>query len=68
MSPFLSREPEPGEYTALAARLAMRENSLAVAVHRLRQQYREAVRHEVAAGLTDNTLIEEELRHLAACL
>jgi RNA polymerase sigma-70 factor (ECF subfamily) len=68
LSPFLSREPEPGEYTALAAQLAMRENSLAVAVYRMRQQYREAVRHEVAAGLADNALIEEELRHLAACL
>jgi RNA polymerase sigma-70 factor (ECF subfamily) len=68
LSPFLSREPELGEYTHLANKLQMRENTLAVTVHRLRQQYRDAVRAEVAAGLTDNALIEEELRHLAACL
>jgi hypothetical protein len=46
----------------------MRENTLAVTVHRLRQQYRDAVRAEVAAGLTETAMIEEELRHLAACL
>jgi len=68
LSPFLSREPEPGEYAALATTLAMRENSVAVAVHRLRQQYRDAVRHEVAAGLADPALIEDELRHLAESL
>jgi RNA polymerase sigma-70 factor (ECF subfamily) len=68
LSPFLSREPELGEYATLSKTLQMRENTLAVTVHRLRQQYRDAVRAEVAAGLTDNALIEEELRHLAACL
>jgi RNA polymerase sigma factor (sigma-70 family) len=68
LSPFLSREPELGEYAMLSETLQMRENTLAVTVHRLRQQYREAVRAEVAAGLTDTAMIEEELRHLAACL
>ncbi len=68
LSPFLSRQPESGEYAALAATLGMRENSLSVAVHRLRQQYRDAVRHEVAAGLSDPRLIDEELRHLADSL
>lgn len=68
LSPFLSREPEPGEYAALATTLAMRENSIAVAVHRLRQQYRDAVRSEVAAGMRDGRLIEEELKHLTECL
>lgn len=68
LSPFLSREPEAGEYKVLAAKLLMRENTLAVTIHRLRQQYREAVRAEVAVGLTDPARIEEELRHLAASL
>jgi RNA polymerase sigma-70 factor (ECF subfamily) len=68
LSPFLSREPVAGEYASLAGRLHLRENTLAVAIHRLRVQYREAVRSEVAAGLTDPAMIEDELRHLAACL
>ena len=68
LSPFLSREPEAGEYAAVAQKLQIRENTLAVTVHRLRQLYREAVRAEVATGITDPAMIEEELRHLAACL
>jgi len=68
LSPFLSREPGPGEYAALCAVTQMRENAMAVAVHRLRNQYREAVRNEVAAGLSDPALINEELRHLAESL
>jgi RNA polymerase sigma factor (sigma-70 family) len=68
LSPFLSREQELGEYAALAKKLGMKENALAVTIHRLRQTYREAVRDEVAAGLTDAAMIEDELKHLAACL
>lgn len=68
LSPFLSREPEPGEYAALATKLGMRENALAVAIHRLRQQYRDAVRDEVSAGLSHPEMIEDELKHLASCL
>jgi RNA polymerase sigma-70 factor (ECF subfamily) len=68
LSPFLSREPETGEYAAVAQKLQMRENTLAVTIHRLRNLYREAVRTEVAAGLTDPSRIEDELRHLAASL
>lgn len=68
LSPFLSRDPAEGEYAALSKTLSIRENSVAVAVHRLRAQYRKMVRDEVAAGLRDPALIEEELRHLAASL
>lgn len=68
LAPFLSREPEAGEYEATAAALGSNSRSLAVAVHRLRAQYRAMVRAEVAAGLNDPTRIDEELRHLAAAL
>jgi RNA polymerase sigma-70 factor (ECF subfamily) len=68
LSPFLTREPEPGEYTAVAQKLQIRENTLAVTIHRLRQLYRDAVRAEVSVGLRDPAMIEDELRHLARCL
>lgn len=68
LGPFLSREPEAGEYAALAARLGLRENTLAVTIHRLRRQYRDAVRAEVAAALPHPGQIDDELKHLAACL
>jgi len=68
LSPFLSREPQPAEYAAIATVMQIRENSVAVAVHRLRHEYRNMVRDEVAAGLSDPALIDEEMRHLAAAL
>ena len=68
LSPFLSREPQASEYAEVAKVMQIRENSVAVAVHRLRQQYRQVVRCEVAAGLNDPALVDEELRHLAASL
>ena len=68
LSPFLSREPELGEYAAVCEALRMRENAVAVAVHRLRQRYRQTVRSEVAAGLVDASRLDEELQHLADSL
>lgn len=68
LNPFLTREPEEGEYAGLAPKLQMRKNSIAVAVHRLRQEYRNAVRAQVAAGLTDSERIQDEMRYLAQCL
>lgn len=68
LSPFLSREPAPGEYAAAAATLLLSPGAVAVAVHRLRAQFRDLVRDEVAAGLHDPARVEEELRHLAAAL
>lgn len=68
LAPFLSREPADGEYDTVAATLGMNIRAVAVAVHRLRAQYRATVRAEVAAGINDPTRIDEELRHLAAAL
>jgi DNA-directed RNA polymerase specialized sigma24 family protein len=64
LKPFLSGEAVPGEYTALAGTLQMTPNSVAVAVHRLRQSYREAVRDEIAQTVSGPEELEEELRHL----
>ena len=68
LSPFLSRQPEPGEYEAASETLGLKQRAIIVAVHRLRADYRAMVREEVAAGLTDRTRIDEELAHLARSL
>ena len=68
LAPFLSREPEAGDYDLVASGLHSNAKSVAVAVHRLRAQYREMVRAEVAAGLNDPARIDEELGYLAAAL
>jgi len=68
LSPFLSREPEPGDYEAASRTLGILPRSVAVAVHRMRQDFRAMVKEEVAAGLKDPTMVQEEMRALAAAL
>jgi RNA polymerase sigma-70 factor (ECF subfamily) len=51
-------------YTELAARLKLSEGALRVAVHRLRQRYRELLRAEIAHTVADAGEVEEELRYL----
>ena len=65
---FLAREPQPGEYEKLAPQIGASANAIGVAVHRLRQQYREALREELGAGQLPAAQVEEELLHLADAL
>jgi DNA-directed RNA polymerase specialized sigma24 family protein len=51
-------------YHALAARLEMSEAAVKMAVHRLRQRYREAIRSEIACTVADPSEIEDELREV----
>jgi hypothetical protein len=53
-------KPEP----ELRARLGVSEGALRVAVHRLRQRYRELLRAEVAETVAGPNEVEEELRYL----
>ncbi|MCW1885395.1 sigma-70 family RNA polymerase sigma factor [Luteolibacter flavescens] len=68
LGPFLSREPGAGDYETAGARLGIQPRSVAVAVHRLRADFRAMVREEVAAGLRDEEMVDEEMRALAAAL
>jgi len=52
----------------IAERLGLSENAVAVAVHRLRQRYRELLREEVAQTVADPAEVDEEMRHLRAAL
>jgi RNA polymerase sigma-70 factor (ECF subfamily) len=51
-----------------AARLEMTENAVKVAVHRLRQRYREHLRAEIAKTVSDPSDIDDEMRYLVAAL
>ena len=55
-------------YAELAARLKMTEGAIKVAVHRLRQRYRELLRDEIAQTVSGPAEVEEELRHLFSVL
>jgi RNA polymerase sigma-70 factor (ECF subfamily) len=64
MKGFLGNPAEDGEYDRAAAELGMSSGAVAVAVHRLRQRYRDLVRAEIAQTVTGAQEMEEELRHL----
>ncbi len=51
-----------------AAKLGMSEGAVKVAVHRLRQRYREILRAEIAKTVADPADIDDEMRHLVNAL
>lgn len=55
-------------YPALAGQFNMSEGALRVAVHRLRQRYREVLRAEIAHTVGEPGEVEEELRYLLRVL
>jgi RNA polymerase sigma factor (sigma-70 family) len=55
-------------YAEIAARLAMSEGAVKVAVHRLRQRYRELLRAEIAHTVASPAEVEDEIRNLFATL
>ncbi len=57
-----SREAQP--YAALASALNMSEGAVRVAVHRLRERYRERLKAEVAHTVASAAEVDDELRHL----
>ncbi|MFG0333862.1 MAG: RNA polymerase sigma factor [Maioricimonas sp. JB049] len=65
---FLAGTPRDGRLAAAANRLGMSEGAVKVAAHRMRQQYRELLRSEIAGTLADPTETEDEIRSLFAIL
>lgn len=55
-------------YAEIAARLEMSEGAVKVAVHRLRQRYRELVRAEITVTVASSGEVEEEIRALFSAL
>lgn len=65
---FLLEPPDPSEYAALAAQLGMRRNTLAVAIHRLRNRLRDMVRRELQDTVGDDDTLEIEMGMLRKAL
>jgi len=65
---FLGGERVVHNYKEAAAHLDLSEGAVRVAVHRLRERYRELVRREIAATLAEGEDLEAEMRHLFAVL
>lgn len=64
LQPFLSGEETARSYADVAARLAMPENSVKSAIHRLRRRYGKLIREEVAQTVEAPQLIDEEIHYL----
>jgi RNA polymerase sigma factor (sigma-70 family) len=64
----LTGERSTTPYAKLGDRLGMTEGAVKVAVHRLRQRYRETLRAEIAETVSGPEEVEEELRHLYVAL
>jgi RNA polymerase sigma-70 factor (ECF subfamily) len=60
----LAGERSAVPYAELAPRLRLSEGALRVAVHRLRQRYRQLLQNEIAQTVAEPGEVKEELLHL----
>ena len=65
---YLVGEVGAPPYVETARRLGMTEGAVKVAVHRLRERYRAALRHEIAATVSDEAEVDREIAELFAAL
>jgi RNA polymerase sigma factor (sigma-70 family) len=65
---YLQADDASPPYAGIAAELDMTEGAIRLAVHRLRQRYRELVRQEIAQTVAGPEQVDEEIRHLFAVL
>ncbi len=55
-------------YASVAKQFEMTESAVKVAVHRMRQRYREILLNEVRQTISDEGDLEDEIQHLLAVL
>lgn len=67
LKPWLDGGADTSQADAAQA-LAMSGTAVKVAIHRLRERFRELIRHEVSATVNDPAEVADELRHLIAVL
>jgi RNA polymerase sigma-70 factor (ECF subfamily) len=65
---FLTGEAGAPPLRHIAVQLGMTEGAIKVAIHRLRQRYRDALRAEIAQTVTAQEDVDDELRLLLAAL
>jgi RNA polymerase sigma factor (sigma-70 family) len=68
LKPTLTEASRTVRYAEIAARLETSEGAVKVAVHRLRQRYRELLRAEIADTVADPDEIKDEIGNLFAAL
>jgi len=68
LKPTLTEASRSVRYAEIAVRLGTSEGAVKVAVHRLRQRYRELLRAEIADTVANTSEIDDEIRNLFAAL
>jgi len=68
MKHYLPGSESPPPYAQAARELEMNEVTLKVAVHRLRQRFREVLLKEISHTVTSKDEVEDEVRHLLSAL
>lgn len=68
LSTYLTGEEPHPLYSEVAERLGTSEGALRVAVHRLRTQFGDLLRHEIRQTVTRPAEVDDEVRHLLAIL
>jgi RNA polymerase sigma-70 factor (ECF subfamily) len=68
LKPTLTEASRSVRYAEIAVRLGTSEGAVKVAVHRLRQRYREVLRAEIAGTVATPSEVEDEIRSLFAAL
>ncbi len=68
LKPWLTGENAALSQADAARELGMNEGAVKVAIHRLRQRFREAVKSEIAQTVRGDGDVDDELRHLLAVL
>ena len=65
---FIIEDAESGDYNAVAGRVGMTPNAVAVTVHRWRERYRKLLHEEILRTVADPSELDEELRRFFAVL
>ncbi|HYE17435.1 MAG TPA: sigma-70 family RNA polymerase sigma factor [Tepidisphaeraceae bacterium] len=65
---YLTGDAGAAPYADVAGQLGMTEGAVKVAVHRLRERYRAALRREIAGTVADPAKVDEEIADLFAAL
>lgn len=68
LRPFLLGQADASDYPEAARALGLQESLLPTMLHRLRREFGQRLRREVAQTLDDPTEVEAELRHLREVL
>jgi RNA polymerase sigma-70 factor (ECF subfamily) len=63
---FLTDESRFGDYSEAAKKLGLTPSAVAVAVHRLRQRFRQLLREAVKPTVADPAEVDEEMKHLVS--